>query len=135
MTSIAFECQPNCTRCCEVKGNVYLTEDDLKNIAAYLGMSEGDFEAKYVVRTKTLLRLRKPRNSQCHFLDGGCRVHPVKPVQCRLYPFWPELVERPANWRREAAACPGIGKGELIQITKAMEIAGEMRKAYPSTYR
>jgi len=30
--------------------------------------------------------------------------------------------------------CPGIGKGALIQITTAVEVANEMRTAYPDTY-
>ncbi len=40
------------------------------------------------------MRLRVPRRSHCHFLfDGGCAIHPAKPTQCRIFPFWPELVE------------------------------------------
>jgi len=79
--------------------------------------------------------LRKPKTSQCHFLtENGCSVHPVKPVQCRLYPFWPELVENRANWQAERAMCPGIGKGELVQIGVACEIAAEMKMAYPAVY-
>ncbi len=132
---LRFACQPGCTRCCEVYGFVYITEDDLRRIAAYLGLTAKAFEKKYVVRYKRLLRLRKPRKAQCHFLiEGGCSVHPVKPVQCRLYPFWPELVEQRANWEAERRMCPGIGKGELIQIGEACEIAAEMKTAYSGIY-
>lgn len=134
MGTIAFACQPGCTKCCEVEGNIYLTEEDLQRIAQHLGMTPSDFEAKYVYRTTHLLRFRKPKQG-CPFLDGGCKIHAVKPVQCRLYPFWPEIVERPAAWRREMKTCPGIGKGELIQISAAVEIAQEMKRAYPSTYQ
>jgi uncharacterized protein len=79
---LQFECQPGCTKCCEVSGYVYLTEKDLTRIAKYVRMMEAEFEAKYVYRTKHLLRLRKPgRGKQCHFLkDGGCSIHPVNPV-------------------------------------------------------
>ncbi len=101
----------------------------------FVGLSAKEFEKKYVVRFKHLLRLRKPRGKQCHFLlDGGCRLHGVKPVQCRLYPFWPELVEQRQNWQAERRMCPGIGKGELIQIGVACETASEMRTAYPAIY-
>ena len=34
MDAIRFTCQAGCTNCCEQKGNVYLTEDDLKRAAA-----------------------------------------------------------------------------------------------------
>lgn len=132
---LRFSCQNGCTRCCEVKGFVYLTEDDLRNLAVHVGMTSAAFEAKYVVRFKRLLRLRKPRRSQCHFLTvQGCSVHIVKPVQCRLYPLWPELVEQRKKWEAEKAVCPGIGKGNLIQIGAACEIAAEMKVAYPPIY-
>ena len=130
-----FACQSGCTRCCQVRGFVYLTEEDLSRAAAFTGMTSEDFEARYVIRYRTLLRLRKPLNAQCHFLtERGCSIHPVKPVQCRLYPFWPELVESRSAWKEEARNCPGIGKGELIQIGTALEIADEMKRAYPSMY-
>jgi Fe-S-cluster containining protein len=58
----------------------------------------------------------------------------VKPTQCRLYPFWPELVENRAVWDSAAKYCPGVGKGELVQIGTACEIAGEMKQAYPALY-
>jgi Fe-S-cluster containining protein len=114
---------------------VYITEDDVRRAAAFLTLAVDDFEAKYVVRTKHTLRLRKPTGAQCYFLsEAGCSIHPVKPVQCRLFPFWPELVENRKDWNETAKECPGIGKGELIQIGRAMEVANEMRTAYPSHY-
>jgi Fe-S-cluster containining protein len=114
---------------------VYITEDDLRRIAKHIGMSANVFEARYVIRYRHLLRLRKPKKSQCHFLKGdGCSVHVVKPVQCRTYPFWPELVEDRAAWKAEGTLCPGIGKGELIQIGTACEVASEMKTAYPGLY-
>jgi Fe-S-cluster containining protein len=133
--ALRFACQPGCTRCCEVTGYVYLSEQDLRRAAAFLGMTVAAFEARYVLRYRHVLRLRKPRKGQCHFLrDGGCSIHPVKPTQCRLYPFWPELVENRAAWAREKRQCPGIGKGELVQIGTACEVASEMKRAYPSLY-
>lgn len=132
---LRFECQRGCTNCCQVKGFVYLTETDLQRAAAFLNLSTAEFERRYIVRFKHLLRLRKPLNAQCHFLrEGGCSIHPAKPTQCRLYPFWPELVEDQAAWQNAGKECPGIGKGSLIQIGTACEIASEMKQAYPSTY-
>ncbi len=136
MTGLRFQCQPGCTNCCEKQGFVYLTRDDLDRIAQYVGLTVREFERRYVYRTKHLLRLRVPRERQCHFLgDGGCSIHAVKPVQCRLFPFWPELVESKREWKKTAAWCPGIGKGELVQIETARVEAQGMKAAYPSMYQ
>ena len=135
MTGLRFECQPGCTNCCQQKGFVYLTEADLVRMAAFIGQSAADFERRYVYRTKHLLRLRVPRESQCPFLrEGGCSIHPAKPTQCRIFPFWPELVDSKREWQKTAAWCPGIGKGELIQIENAREQSREMRESYPGMY-
>jgi len=132
---LRFACQPGCTACCEQKGFVYLTESDLVRAARFLDMRPADFERRYVYRTARRMRLRVPRDAQCYFLrDGGCSIHPAKPTQCRIFPFWPELVESKAEWRKTARYCPGMGQGPLIQIEAAREQAGEMRQAYPEMY-
>jgi hypothetical protein len=76
-----------------------------------------------------------PRHAQCEFLkDGGCSVHEAKPFQCASFPFWPELVGNTKNWRKTGEWCPGIGKGELVQIQIARVIAEDMRAAHPALY-
>ena len=137
MNGLRFECQPDCAKCCEIEGYVYLSEEDVTRIAAYLGQTQTAFEEQYVFRTKLSRRLRKPgRGKQCRFLKGKqCGIHAVKPVQCRLFPFWPELVESRQEWNQTGEWCPGIGQGALIQITTAVQVADEMRTAYPDTYR
>jgi len=133
--SLRFTCQKGCVRCCEVSGFVYLSEDDLKKAARFLKLTPSAFEERYVYRTRHQMRLRKPHDRQCPFLEGGgCSIHPAKPTQCRLFPFWPELVEDRKQWNTTAKWCPGIGQGPLIQIGTALETASEMKQAYPSMY-
>jgi uncharacterized protein len=134
--ALRFACQPGCTNCCNMQGYVYLSEDDLKRAARFTGLSAKAFETRYVYRTRHQMRFRKPPDKQCPFLEErGCSIHPAKPTQCRTFPFWPELVEQRSEWKRTARYCPGIGKGELIQIGSAMEIAEEQRRAYPEMYK
>lgn len=103
--------------------------------ARFLGITAALFEKRYVYRTKNLRRLRTPRAAQCTFLRReGCSIHPAKPTQCRIFPFWPELTEKARDWHRTADWCPGIGKGELVQIESVQKLAQEMRTAYPSMY-
>lgn len=130
-----FQCQQGCTKCCEQQGFVYLTEDDILRLAAYLSLSPAAFESRYVFRTKNIRRLRVPRYAQCEFLGGGgCTVHEVKPVQCRTFPFWPTLIGSKKEWRLTSAWCQGIGKGDLVNITSARQQAEEMRDAHPYLY-
>ncbi|MCC6292751.1 MAG: YkgJ family cysteine cluster protein [Bryobacterales bacterium] len=132
---LRFACQPGCTNCCNVAGYVYLTEENLIEAARYLRLSAAEFERRFVYRTRHLLRLRKPRGSQCHFLkEDGCAIHPAKPTQCRLFPFWPELVKSAYAWKTAGRRCPGIGQGPLVQIGEALEQASEMEHAYPTIY-
>ncbi len=135
MDALRFRCIDGCTNCCDQRGFVYLTAADLKRAAEFLGMSARAFERRYVYRTKHLLRLRKPRNSQCPFLAGnGCGIHPVKPAQCRAFPFWPELVGDRRAWEEVSAYCPGIGRGSPVSIQSVLRIANMMRESYPGMY-
>ena len=133
---LRFACQPGCTACCEQKGFVYLTESDLVRAAEFLGLSPADFERRYVFRTRNRMRLRVPRDASCHFLTAsGCSIHPAKPTQCRIFPFWPELVGSRREWQKTARSyCPGMNQGPLIQIEAARAQAEEMRTAYPAMY-
>ena len=98
-------------------------------------MRPAEFERRYVYRTRHRLRLRVPREAQCYFLRGdGCSIHPAKPTQCRIFPFWPELLESRREWKKTARYCPGMGKGPLIQIEDARQQAQAMRQAYPEMY-
>jgi hypothetical protein len=132
---VRFTCQSGCTKCCDQQGFVYLTEEDIERLASYLNMPAADFEQRYVYRTRRIRRLRVPRHAQCSFLtDGGCGVHPAKPIQCRTFPYWPELLGTARAWHAAGKWCPGIGKGDLVNIELAQKSAEEMKKAHPHLY-
>ncbi|MGB9612104.1 MAG: YkgJ family cysteine cluster protein [Bryobacteraceae bacterium] len=135
MRGFRFGCVRGCTLCCRQPGFVYLTEQDLRRAAARLGISPAAFERRYVYRTRQTLRLRKPRGASCYFLtEHGCLLHPDKPTQCRLYPFWPEIVEQPPALQREAGFCPGIGRGRWFPASTVRRRLERMRRAYPDMY-
>ncbi len=54
-----------------------------------------------------------PAGGACPLLDSDerCSVHPVKPWQCRAYPFWPEVMKDRASWDEEATFCEGMNRG------------------------
>ncbi len=119
-----------------MEGEVYLSEPDLIRIAQHLKLTPEAFATAFVIRTKRgNMRLRKPPDRQCHFhSDNRCSIHVVKPTQCRVFPYWPELIEHEEAWNETAGYCPGIGKGDLIQIEAATAIGEEMYSAYPAMY-
>ena len=52
-------------------------------------------------------------NGDCVFYDKGCKIYPVRPTQCRTFPFWPEIVKSPTSWKIAATECPGMNEGTL----------------------
>ncbi len=127
-----FECQPGCTNCCTQDGHVYLTEEDIARIARHLGMSSAAFERQYVTRQEDLPRLKMALRERCFFLQPyGCGIHVVKPLQCRVFPYWPEHVASKAAWSRLRKFCPGVGVGPLVQITSVRKEAEAYRQAFP----
>jgi Fe-S-cluster containining protein len=130
-----FQCQSGCIKCCEEKGFVYISEFDIVQLAEFLHLTVPDFETRYVYRTKNVSRLRVPRHAECPFLSShGCTVHPVKPIQCRTFPFWPELVDDKKEWAKTAKWCPGIGKGSHVSTEHVRISIREMQQGYPHMY-
>ena len=129
-----FTCLPGCTKCCEQRGFVYVSDEDIDRLAAFLGVSAAEFDARYVYRTKNTRRLRMRK--KCPFLKSdGCSVHPAKPTQCRTFPFWPELVENEAEWAQTASWCPGMNTGDIVPLETLKAGTHDMRAAYPHMYK
>jgi uncharacterized protein len=67
--------------------------------------------------------------------EGGGLLSPrSEAASVRGVPFWPELVGNKKNWNKAGEWCPGVGKGELVQIQMARAVAAEMREAHPHLY-
>lgn len=85
---IFLECQ-RCTACCRWPGQVKLTDEEIRRLAAFKGLSDHDFIQRFTRLQsdhRGLALMDKP-NGQCIFLDGdNCSVQPVKPQQCRDFP-------------------------------------------------
>ena len=130
-----FECQSGCVRCCEQKGFVYVTREDIARLAEHVGLTRAEFKRRYLCGTAPLLRFRKQRHKQCPFLlAGGCSVHAIKPLQCSSFPYWPELLAS-ADERREAAKyCPGMNRGPVVNGEIAREVAAQVQLAFPELY-
>lgn len=102
--SVFYVCQ-RCGNCCKWPGDVRIEDDEVAPIAAHLGLEEGGFLARYTrLRTnRTGLSLIEKDNHECIMLEGNtCRIHAVKPAQCRGFP---NLWNFP-GWRDVCEAIP-----------------------------
>jgi Fe-S-cluster containining protein len=111
---------------------IYLTGEDIERISRRSRLTPGDFmETLYPYDgcpvkvqdsgRKVILDLpvmRSKEDTACVFYDRGCKVYPVRPRACRLFPF---RVEEETTAEGDIIlkisynpTCPGIGKGELV---------------------
>lgn len=85
---VFYQCQ-RCTACCRWPGDVKIGDAEIAAIARFLALDEPAFLDRYTrLRTdrQGLSLIEKP-NHECIMLeDGGCRIHPVKPIQCKGFP-------------------------------------------------
>ena len=95
-----FVCR-RCGACCRWEGIVRLTEEDIRRLAVFLGMSEEAFIERHtrLAPDRRCLALLDAADGACAFLDGDrCAVYEARPAQCRNFPFTWEVKE----------GCPGL---------------------------
>lgn len=133
-TNLRFHCT-GCGKCCTGGGSyvVEVSRVEQRRIQRHLGISWPWFRRRYVFRfdeeTESLPMLK----GRCEFLDDNmhCRIYQVRPLQCRTYPFWPELMN-PKAWRAERKRCEGIGQGEVVPLAR---VRAELAKQNPDRSR
>ncbi len=85
-----FQCR-RCGACCRVPGYVALEPGEPEVIAAFLGLDVYAFTERYTTLTfnRRNLSLVEQEDGRCVFLldDNTCRIQPVKPTQCKNFPF------------------------------------------------
>jgi uncharacterized protein len=131
---VRFHCT-QCGKCCTGKpGFVWVSEQEIEQIAAYLGISDAECKIRYLKKRegKYCLIDKKSANWDCIFLkDKLCTIHPVRPKQCQSYPWWPEHLKSEESWSIIENECEGanpsaplIAYGEIeanLKITQDEE--------------
>ncbi len=124
---LRFQCTM-CGHCCTgVPGYVWVTDEEIEAIAAFLRESIEATTAVHTRMTKQGRSLREKANGDCVFYDkaAGCTIYAVRPAQCRTWPFWESNLQTPAAWQHTCEVCPGSGQGDLIpveEITRRMNV-------------
>ena len=90
-----------CEKCCIYRGDIRLIPINACRISKYLKLPIKEFIEKYTDRledSKLELVLKTTTElKQCILYDNkikGCSIHPVKPMQCVMFPLVPENLKR-----------------------------------------
>jgi Fe-S-cluster containining protein len=118
---LRFECT-GCGACCTGGADHYVetTAKERVAIRAFLKLSPSWFRRRYLVRADAdTTGIRLGQDGRCPFLgdDNRCRIYPVRPRQCRTYPWWPELIENQRDWTDEARRCEGMNRGTVVPLS------------------
>ena len=122
---LPFSCTA-CGNCCKSNGeysHVYLREEEVAAIAEYLALDPVLFLREQLVVEDGWISLQ-PDLPECQFLDGEgrCGIYPVRPVQCRTWPFW-EINLDESTWRGEVnKICPGSRNSDPAKLHPAAKV-------------
>ncbi|GAB4131884.1 MAG: hypothetical protein Kow0040_11870 [Thermogutta sp.] len=94
-----------------------MNDEEIARIAQHLGLETQEFISQFTRETHRERSLNERPNGDCIFLDPisrSCHIYPIRPRQCRTFPFWNSNLRRPKDWDDVCRTCPGCGKGELF---------------------
>lgn len=116
---LPFKCT-QCGACCTGSpGYVWVSDEEIIDMAAFLKVTVEHFIKKYTrsVKGKRAL-LEHQKTYDCVFLkDKICTLYTSRPKQCRTYPWWPEVVASKEAWAEEATRCEGINHADSKTIS------------------
>ena len=102
------KCEGNC--CIGESGYIWVSPIEIKEIAKFLGMDVEEFKEKYLIKVgyKYSIKEKSFKNGfACIFFENGCKIYPVRPTQCRTFPFWDYFRDKIDELVKE---CPGVIK-------------------------
>lgn len=139
---LKFTCS-QCGNCCTGgPGYVWISKEEIRRLAEFLKLTPAEVVERYCRKVDGKFSLNEHRNSaglyDCTFLteqkvtervDGrrvtvtrrGCSVYPVRPLQCRTWPFWPENLWAKNTWDHAAKRCHGMNGGRRTFTREQIE--------------
>jgi uncharacterized protein len=148
---LRFSCT-QCGNCCTGRrGFVWITDEEISQLAKLLGKSLEETIEQYCRRVGGRFSLKEnfnPRHGgyDCVFLkeippepDSGkvthskrvCSIYTARPAQCRAWPFWESNLASREIWEMTGERCPGIDRGRVYNKkeieTARDQIAGNSR--------
>ncbi len=129
IAGLHFECS-QCGACCSGpdQGYIWLTKQEIKLLADLLKEPIAELHRKYLGRVgfRTTI-IEHPVSRDCIFLKEingrrSCTIYPVRPNQCRTWPFWASNLGSPTAWNQAARRCPGINRGRYYSFEEIEKI-------------
>jgi len=112
---ILFRCL-RCGDCCKGYGGTYVTDQDIETSAGFIGLDPGRFVTQYCTFSGSRPLLTQRSDGYCIFWEGLCKIHAVKPLMCRKWPFIDSLLVDLGNWLIMADSCPGMRKDVSVEM-------------------
>ena len=132
---LQFTCT-QCGNCCTGgPGYVWITDEEIARLANHLNLTTERTIDQYCRRIFGRVSLNEHRNARgehdCVFLkeeraeriEGdqpivytkrSCTIYPVRPLQCRTWPFWDSILSAPGTWDKAAERCHGMNRGRTF---------------------
>lgn len=118
---LRFACQ-QCGACCVGEpGTIYVAKAEIETIAASLNQAVDKFTAQYLYPFKDSYSIKEDERGRCLFFDDGCTIYPIRPLQCRTFPFWFSNLRSRHSWQKIKRQCPGIGRGRCYSRSEILE--------------
>ncbi|MEI6242459.1 MAG: YkgJ family cysteine cluster protein [Chlamydiota bacterium] len=128
---IPFQCQ-SCGKCCQGKGFVHLSLEDMEKISQFLSLDIKKFQALYTRQEGDKILLKdSPGTDDCIFLSQNkCTIYLARPIQCQTFPWWPSFLESPTSWKHLVKNCKGAHqhKAPIISEKEINEKAESCKK-------
>jgi len=119
---LRFSCN-QCGSCCTgPPGYVWVSREEIRRIAAFLDRKDEWLEKDHLRRIGLKYSLVEKSNGDCVFLMSlgnghrGCSIYPVRPLQCRTWPFWTQNLRTASAWAEAGEVCPGLNNGRQVTV-------------------
>ncbi|MDA1015334.1 MAG: YkgJ family cysteine cluster protein [Planctomycetota bacterium] len=126
---LQFKCS-QCGNCCTgAPGVVWVTEEEVEQIAKSLDRSVGEVRLFHTRLVHRKLSLTEHTNGDCTFFDQKsrrCTIYDARPLQCRTWPFWNSNLESKAAWDEAAVDCPGMRHGNFVNLQDIENLASQI---------
>jgi Fe-S-cluster containining protein len=134
---LSFTCT-QCGNCCTGgPGYVWISKVEIERLADFLKLSVDETIKQHTRRVSGRVSLKEHRTPaglyDCNFLkeidaerevDGQrvrykkriCTIYPVRPLQCRTWPFWDGILQSEKSWTLASRGCPGMDIGRVRSV-------------------